>query len=511
MSFSKIFSGNLPELTENIIKYFRNDFSTLYSCVLVNRFWCRLAIPLLWENPFSITEHSIRAKNHNFIGIYLHNLNDELKTELYKYNINDNLLPSNTLFNYPSFIKYLNLLKIPKSVIKWFKPFTQKTSFNPEKNIIKLIIISLSKMFIENEVNLHTLKIEINTSHISYIDDILELFLQNTNFISNIKNLKLSIIHSYVETLLVNNRISQIINSHQNLKKIVLCNSIDDFLFYQSLLLSKDCNCSNTLNTITLYNINLEGMINLNKMFEQLNVLESVHIIYCHSLNTNIIQQIINLTKPFKLKSLFMDERSKIDESLSLLLQKSGDYLENLCVDRSGQQIFESVTKYCKNIKFFKIHGIKDTGVYPVLNLVENTKQNLNCLIISNKCLNGSSIILKNLGQILPSKLEYLDLTLFIKASDFEVFLKDSKGTFIKKLLIRDLIQEDKNNILTYRYIKEYIMKEKRVRYLNFSIYNYEELFHFSEEAKEFKLHNIEIQSYNDLYINIYRFAQKLD
>ncbi|PKK65738.1 hypothetical protein RhiirC2_785718 [Rhizophagus irregularis] len=227
MSFSKIFSGNLPELTYEVIKYFRNDFSTLYSCVLVNRFWCRLAIPLLWENPFSITEHSI---------------------QLYKYNINDNLLPSNTLFNYPSFIKYLNLLKIPKSVIKWFNPFTQKSGFNPEKNIIKLIIISLSKMFIENEVNLHTLKIEINTSHISYIDDILELFLQNTNFISNIKNLKLFIMHSYGKTL-VNNRISQIINSHQNLKKIVLCKSIDDFLFYQPLLLSKDYNCSNTLNT----------------------------------------------------------------------------------------------------------------------------------------------------------------------------------------------------------------------------------------------------------------------
>jgi hypothetical protein len=54
MSCSKIFSGDLPELTYEVIKYFRNDFSTLYSCVSVNRLWCRLAIPLLWENPFTI-------------------------------------------------------------------------------------------------------------------------------------------------------------------------------------------------------------------------------------------------------------------------------------------------------------------------------------------------------------------------------------------------------------------------------------------------------------------------
>jgi hypothetical protein len=68
MSCSKLFSGDLPELTNDIIEYFQNDYSTLYSCILVNRLWCRLAIPLLWDNPFSIC-----TKNNNFIEIYLHN------------------------------------------------------------------------------------------------------------------------------------------------------------------------------------------------------------------------------------------------------------------------------------------------------------------------------------------------------------------------------------------------------------------------------------------------------
>ncbi|CAB5182583.1 unnamed protein product [Rhizophagus irregularis] len=88
---SKIFSGDLPELTYNIIKYFQN-FSTLYSCNLINRFWCRLTIPLLWENPFSIT-----TGNYKFIETYLHNLNNDLKLKLKEYRINDNLLPSKTL------------------------------------------------------------------------------------------------------------------------------------------------------------------------------------------------------------------------------------------------------------------------------------------------------------------------------------------------------------------------------------------------------------------------------
>ena len=43
MTCSKIFSGDLPELTNEIIQYFKNDNKTLYSCILVNRLWCRLA------------------------------------------------------------------------------------------------------------------------------------------------------------------------------------------------------------------------------------------------------------------------------------------------------------------------------------------------------------------------------------------------------------------------------------------------------------------------------------
>ena len=72
MACSKLFSGDLPEINNEIIQYFQNDFSTLYSCIFVNRLWCRLAIPLLWENPFSNP-----SQNYDFIRIYLYNLNDD--------------------------------------------------------------------------------------------------------------------------------------------------------------------------------------------------------------------------------------------------------------------------------------------------------------------------------------------------------------------------------------------------------------------------------------------------
>ncbi|PKK58244.1 hypothetical protein RhiirC2_857878 [Rhizophagus irregularis] len=534
MSCSKIFSGNLPELTYKVIKYFQNDHSTLHSCILVNRLWCRLAIPLLWENPFSIP-----TGNYKFIEIYLNNLNDDFKTKLNEHKIINNSLPLNTLFNYPKFLKNLNIYKFIFSVEKWFE--TTIRTIKPENRLysvsdfIRLIDISLFKIFIENEVYLHTLEIEISgTYYNTYIDNILELILQNPNFIYNIRNLKLYISSStdfwfYTnsnEYTLIKYHIFQIINLRQNLKKIFL--SYDNFSLYQSLLLSKDYNCSNTLNTIIFYYIDFKSIINLNEIFEQLNVLESVHIINCYSLSISFTQQIINLTKPFKLKSLFINEISQI-EPLELLFQKSGDYLENFGYDFGfiynllfKQQLLELIIKYCKNIRFLDSCGNDDRIIHLVFNLIENIKQNLNYLSISTSSYDNnrecSSIILQNLGQILPTKLEYLRLSIHhIKISDFEVFLKNSQDTFIKKLLIHNTTGQD---ILPS--IKNYIMKKKKVKYL--SIYNsyfvarlYDivdhssDLFSFNNEVKEFGLYNIKVQSYSSLMIRLSDFVKELD
>ncbi|EXX61867.1 hypothetical protein RirG_167140 [Rhizophagus irregularis DAOM 197198w] len=153
MACSKIFLGNLPELINGIIQYFHHDYKTLHSCILINRLWCHLAIPLLWENPFSIE----CPKNYHFIEIYLHNLNDGDKTKLNKYGINNDLIPSNTLFNYSSFIQHLNTRKIINSIKNW-ENAVSRTSTTKVQNL-KFINRSLYQIFIENVVNLHSLEV----------------------------------------------------------------------------------------------------------------------------------------------------------------------------------------------------------------------------------------------------------------------------------------------------------------------------------------------------------------
>ncbi|EXX50656.1 uncharacterized protein OCT59_012696 [Rhizophagus irregularis] len=521
MSCSKIFSGDLPELIYEIIKYFRDDYSTLHSCVLVNRLWCRFAIPLLWENTFSFP-----TKNYNVVEIYFHNLEDDLKTELNEYKINKNPLPSNTLFNYPSFLKYMNTRKVISSIGMWRFKRTSIVGnrYFSRDNFRKSISMALFKIFIDNEINLHTFEIEINASFGTYCDNVLELILQNPNFIHNIKNLNLSIISLNTQ---IKNRISQIINSHQNLKKIMFRRDFSSL--YQPLLLSKCFNCSNTLNTIIFYYIDFKNINNLDNIFEKLCVLESVHIIYC----SGFTQQIINLTRPFKLKSLLLDKRSQIDDSLLLLLQKSGNYLENfgfssgynlsLLFKQQLINLFELIPKYSKNIKFLNLCKIEPHINSLIFNLIESIKNNLNYLSIYF-CLPNynveyiSSIILQNLGQILPFKLEYLNLALNINIIDFEIFLKNSQNTFFKKLLINNITPKYCHDIDILPFIKEYIMKKKKVK--NLAIKNTftsehhmksGDLSNSKDELEEFKFYNIRVQSYNELFIDINTFIMDID
>jgi hypothetical protein len=487
MACSKIFSGDLPELISEIIQYFQNDYKTLHSCSLVNRLWCHLAIPLLWEDPFSIP-----TRNYNCIKIYLYYLNEDSKEKFNVYGIDDELLTSNnnsTLFNYPSFIKYLNIHNICHSIEKWAENNNYSYTYNSCKELKKLVYRSLFKVFIENEGNLYSFKVLIssNSDYASFDDNMIELTLQN------------------------------LINSQHNLEIISFEYKTT---LYNTFLSLKNSNCSNTLNTIIFYFIDFKNIIHiLQEVFDQLNVLKSIHIVYCYSLNSEFVQQIIKVIKPFKLKSLFMEEILQI-ESLQLLLQKFGDNLENFGLgfmseeyNEPKRQLQKLIAKYCTKINYFDPGVPDDINIYP---LIKKHEQNINYLTIevnsfsdARKNKEISLTVLYNLGQVLPSKLEYLCLTLSFSANDLEIFLKNSQNTFIKKLLIGNLTLNEFENILLY--IKKNIMKKERVKYLAIleTCDGYEEqLFSLKDEVNEFKLHNIIVQIYYDLYITADDFVK---
>ncbi|UZN98974.1 uncharacterized protein OCT59_000257 [Rhizophagus irregularis] len=345
MACSKIFS-DLPELTNEIIQHSRKDF-----------------------------QHYIRydPKNYHYIEIYLSKLNEDDKAKFNEYGIKYDLLRSNnTLFNYPSFIKYLNYGSIYRSIKKWIFILVDDDDF---MEVEELVYKSLLEIFIKNEGKLHSLEYAISTLD-SYCNDTMELILQNPNFTYNIKDLTLFLddikitinivpflkffSHNYNsissinfcysshigninDLSLIENCISQIIISQHNLKIISFGFKVN----YNLFLPLKNSNCSNTLSTIIFNYIDFKNIL-------------------------TVLQEVI---KPFKLRSLLMDEILHV-ESLQLLLQKCGDYLENFEYGYMGEEYEESrplllelIIKYCTKIKRFNSDKPDNFNVYL---LIEN-------------------------------------------------------------------------------------------------------------------------------------------
>ena len=128
MSCSTLFSGDIQEISTQIIQNLRNNINSLYSLALVNRFWCRLVIPLLWEDPFSITHR--KNITFHFLDTYFLSLNDHDKNKLKEIKLDkfESNLYKTPLFNYPNLIKTLDFRGMRLHAIEWLNS-TYNTHF----------------------------------------------------------------------------------------------------------------------------------------------------------------------------------------------------------------------------------------------------------------------------------------------------------------------------------------------------------------------------------------------
>ncbi|CAB4407696.1 unnamed protein product [Rhizophagus irregularis] len=103
------------ECFDDIFSIFERDTKALYSFLLVNRFWCKIIIPLLWKYPFSITSKGKEIKTLSSL------LTEEEKLEIIKEGIN---LPpkdfSSMLFNYALYIREYNTSTLYQSIEGWY-------------------------------------------------------------------------------------------------------------------------------------------------------------------------------------------------------------------------------------------------------------------------------------------------------------------------------------------------------------------------------------------------------
>ncbi|CAG8547663.1 874_t:CDS:1 [Diversispora eburnea] len=107
----------LPELLTPIIHFLETDYSSLHTCVLVNRSWCRIASPLLWRYPFS---DRLNNEQYRLIPVYLGCLDPGTKEWVNEltHNFPPHALKS-PMFHYVKYLRSFDYYSLFHAVRKW--------------------------------------------------------------------------------------------------------------------------------------------------------------------------------------------------------------------------------------------------------------------------------------------------------------------------------------------------------------------------------------------------------
>src|SRR5688572_16657328 len=129
----------MPELNKDIIylviEELQDDSKSLYSCLLANRNWCEITLPILWKFPGRYVLNNSNNKLFNVILLHLSekSRNNLIINDIFKKNYHP------PLFNYIIFWRHLNLQLLESMIINSQDINKQKIS-SVRVEILKLFI-----------------------------------------------------------------------------------------------------------------------------------------------------------------------------------------------------------------------------------------------------------------------------------------------------------------------------------------------------------------------------------
>ncbi|RGB36919.1 hypothetical protein C1646_813695 [Rhizophagus diaphanus] len=229
MDIYSILDPRYAECQDIITNYLQDDLNTLYSCILVNRRFCRIFIPILWNNPFKFIKR--QEKLLEFFNTIIHclEINDKqllIKEKLIK--IQDLPTTTKAYFEYNKFIKEFELNPIQKGMRLWITKYITKTTIDGKastrriKNSVMIINKYIGKLFFNNEKNEN----QYETINIHYTD-----LLSGPNTLFNIY-----VFNNYEKSLIKVNKLTLSFFHKNTTTANLLSIIIRNFLLIQNIL-----------------------------------------------------------------------------------------------------------------------------------------------------------------------------------------------------------------------------------------------------------------------------------
>ncbi|GBB83200.1 hypothetical protein RclHR1_00100004 [Rhizophagus clarus] len=454
----------LPYLPDDcihhILKYLQGYYSTLYNCTLVNRFWCRATIPLLYADPFTPSNKYI-ISNKNIIITFILCFN---RAEILQLRNLINLISVNNieindehkvLFEYQNYLKNYNYYDINDIIIKWIKHIAS-TQF-PNENILENICSIFHQSILNHCINIKQFTTNFNTFINSdpnfniptlnltqlnslRLDDLVSLNQGNgREFLSNIaidclnlKELRVSLVEKDVGT----EELCMIIQNQNNLEKFNLSKCLLNNNIFSSLEFQKHSLVSIEFSRVDFSNITFNNLINLYN-------LNYLRFFGCEGEIPSIQYEVLNFAS-FNLTRLEFQLNTWKEDIIPTIIKYLGHSLRSLSINEKiiTIPIIENISIYCLNLitlemrlfyfknfdlsifPYFKNLGIRKLCIDSFLNneskmsiisLANNLSTNVKEIYImsnsSNKnIINGKSSYLKTFLENCHNYLEIIGL-----------------------------------------------------------------------------------------------------
>ncbi|CAB4414811.1 unnamed protein product [Rhizophagus irregularis] len=396
--------------------------NTLYSCLLVNKTWCSVIIPILWKNPWSN-----KTSNNNVIISHLSNEAKEILSKQIKNEKNASTILQRPLYNYVSFCKYLDFYYLDELLFR----YTRKI----ERSKQCFIADEIWKLFINKNSKFTHLKItSCNYDEIFLIPGAEHCFSE----------LKVLEYYSWDDQKIL----EWLTKISKSIKKFgLLCewnSEINNLIEAQ-----------NNLNSIVLHNLD-------DKLDSH-----SLKILTKHNLISLHIKSCFNLNKHLSLPNLkFLTVESISTENLVIIIECTKGYLTEISIDKfigKNNRYIKSIYQNCPNLRYLK------------LPLIDDEVSELEILLTKCKCLvelfiigtnNGQNILLgwdKLLNILAKSsptslfKFKFYFKYGFSELETFKLFLDNWKGRH--PMLLQANIYDVDLSTLIKKYIDEGIVK----------------------------------------------------
>ncbi|EXX52447.1 uncharacterized protein OCT59_028823 [Rhizophagus irregularis] len=346
----------LHEIFDHIVE----DKPTLYSCLLVNRLWCKISVRILWRNIWNykvIQQQTSLRTVSSILSTLIACLPNESKEILRKNKIfiSTPTLKS-PLFNYVAFCRVLSICGIGKIVDKVLRNGTPDKPRNLKNNYY-IISNEIIKMF----MNQNTLKQliydqKIHQNKFSFtcflgVKDLSELRCSSyltTDFFHRLSqtchNLQLITIEFHNNE--VSNELKEFISSQKKLKSLVLITYYNNSWATIIPTLKKH---SNTLKKLHLYSYSRNVNVPLSFISSFTNLQEFVLGFYRGTYTEDFKK--LQYAKFPKLQTLKIPYQCPNPEYVMKFLETNGNNLKNLYTVEKNNALSLSIAKFCPNLR----------------------------------------------------------------------------------------------------------------------------------------------------------------